>query len=205
MKKLRKKARVRGYGEEGNLYKKAISIVTLMAFVIFSISCYPLSTKEIRTEADWQGKEFKRGKIIWVIKTSGEYIEFSKDNPGWICEDKIEGEATLMSKKVEIERANIKRIKKHSDGRIFEVINKEGKIYNAVGLGKEEDDKFIIYTAYTSSESVSIPLSDVKLIRIKKLNYLLTAMVMVGSYGVLSLIILYSSLSPKWPFRTVWK
>ena len=174
--------------------KKIISMFTLLAFVIFSFSCSTYgvrsySTKEIRTEADYQGKGFKKGEIFWVIKTSGEYIEFSKDRPGRIYKDKIVGRAIKMSKKVEIERADVKKIRKHSDGRIFEVINKDGKIYQAVGMVKEEDDKFILFTAYTSLEKVSIPLSEVKSLRIKMLDSLLTALCVVGYIGIFILLL----------------
>ncbi len=35
--------------------KKIISIFTLLAFVIFSISCYATSIKKLRTATDWHG------------------------------------------------------------------------------------------------------------------------------------------------------
>ncbi len=169
--------------------RKVISILTLLAFVIFSISCYTSGarsyrTKEIRTNSDWQGKEFKKGEILWVIKKSGEYIEFSKENPGLIFQDKIVGNAIRMSRKVEIERSEVKKISRHSDGRIFEIVNKEGKTYQAVGMAKEEDDRVIIFTAYESSESVSIPLSEVKSLHIKMLDKLLTALGFVAGIGI---------------------
>ena len=169
--------------------RKVISILTLLAFIIFSISCHTIGarsyrTKEIRTNSDWQRKEFKKGEILWVIKKSGEYIEFSKENPGLIFQDKIVGNAIRMSKKVEIQRSDIKKIMKHSDGRIFEIINKEGKTYQAVGIAKEEDDRVTIFTAYESSEPVSIPLSEVKSLHIKMLDNLLTALGIVGGIGI---------------------
>ena len=154
--------------------KKIISIFTSLAFIIFSISCYTSRTKEIRTEADWEGKKVKKVKILWVNKTSGEYIEFSKGNPGRIYEDKIVGTATIMSKKVEIDLTNIKKIRKHSDGSIFKVIDKDGKKYPVVGKAREEEDKFIFFTTYETFKSVFIPLSEVKSLRIKKFDPILT-------------------------------
>ena len=64
----------------------------------------------------------------------------------------------------------------HSDGSIFKVIDKDGKIYRVVGKAREEEDKFIFFTTYETSESVSIPLSEVKSLRIKKFNPILTLM-----------------------------
>ena len=158
--------------------RKVISIYTLLAFIIFSISCYSTSTKKVRKAANWYGKE---AKIFSVVKTTGEYIEFSKEKPGRISGNKITGTSIILSKKTSMERADIKKIRKHSDGRIFEVIDKEGKIYHVVGTAREEEDKFILFTTYASSESVSIPLSEVKSLKIKRINLLLTALVIALS------------------------
>ena len=154
--------------------KKIISIFTLLAFVIFSISCYPISTKQIKTSADWQGK---KGKIFSLVKTSGEYIEFSRDNPGRISGDKITGTAIILSKEIIVERGAIKKVRKHRDGRIFEVTDNEGKIYHVVGLFKEESYKVIFFVPYESSKIVSIPLSEVKSLEIKRFSPLWTAIV----------------------------
>ena len=155
--------------------KKIISIFTLLAFVIFSFSCSLTNTKKVRTAADWH---WKKGKIFSVVKTSGEYIIFSKKNPGRIYSDNIIGAAIIMSKKVEIDQDNIKKTRKR-DGSIFEIINKEGKIYHVVGTVREEEGKFICFTTYETFELVSIPLSEVKSLEIKHLNFLLTALAIV--------------------------
>lgn len=147
--------------------KKIISVFTLLAFIFFSISCYTTSIKDVKTAADWHGK---KRKVLSIVKISGEYIEFNKENPGRIDEDKIVGTAIMMSKKIEIERANTKKIKKHSDGSIFEIINKEGKIYPVIGKVNEEENKFIFFATYETFESVSISLSEIKSIRIKRIN-----------------------------------
>lgn len=140
--------------------RKIISLFTLLAFVIFSVSCYTTRLKEVRTEADWQGK---KGKILWVIKTSGEYIEFSKDNPGRIIGDKIVGKAIILSKKVVIDRANIEENKRDQNGKILKITTKDGKMYTVIkGTEKEEKDKITFFTIYESNEQVLIPLSEVK-------------------------------------------
>jgi len=154
--------------------KKIISVFTLLAFIVFSISCYSTGTKKVRKAANWHGKE---GKILSVVKITGEYIEFAKENPGQISGNKIIGTSIILSKETSIERADIKKTRKHRDGSIFEVINKEGKIYQVVvGTAREEEDKFIFFTTYVSSESISIPLSEVKSLEIKRINLLLTTL-----------------------------
>ena len=162
--------------------KKVISLFTLLAFVLFSISCYPIATKEIKTSANWQGK---KGKIFSVVKTSGEYIEFSKENPGRISGDNITGTAIILSKEIILERGAIKKVRKHRDGRIFEVIDKEGKIYHVVGLLKEESYKVIFFVPYESSELVSIPLSEVNSLEIKRLSPLWTAIVIAVPIAII--------------------
>jgi len=67
--------------------KKLVSLFTLVAFLIFSLSCY--TTKKERIEkAVWKGKKVK---ILAVMKTSGEYIKFPEKRPGRIYENRIGG------------------------------------------------------------------------------------------------------------------
>jgi len=148
----------------GNMNKKIISLFTLLAFVIFSVSCYTTKTRRVNTSADWQGK---KGKILWVIKTSGEYIEFSKDNPGRIIGDKIVGKAIILSKKVVIDRANIEENKRDQNGKILKITTKDGKMYTVIkGTEKEEKDKITFFAIYESNEQVLIPLSEVKWVHV---------------------------------------
>jgi hypothetical protein len=177
--------------------KKIISAFTLLSFIIFSISCYTLSTKEVKTVADWQGKKIK---ILSVIRTSGERIDFSKDNPGQIHGDSIVGMAKRLTKEVEINRDNIKVIKGHKKrkSKIFEIVDKDGKIYRVVtgtirevkvikDLTGEEVDKIRFSCEY---ESVSIPLTEVKFVRVKRITPGKTFLVVVAVAGGIGLAIL---------------
>jgi hypothetical protein len=144
--------------------RKIISLFTLLAFIVFSLSCYTWKTKEIRTAADLRGE---KGKVLWVIKKSGEYIEFSKDNPGRVIGDKIVGKAIILSKKVVIDRANIEENKRDQNGKILKITTKDGKMYTVInGTEKEEKDKITCFARYESNEQVFIPLSEVKWIHV---------------------------------------
>ncbi len=79
--------------------RKIISLFTLLAFIIFSISCYTTSTKEVRTVVGWKGK---RMKILGVVKFSGGHIEFHKDRPVRIYKDSIVGTVRKLRKEIEI-------------------------------------------------------------------------------------------------------
>jgi len=149
---------------------KIISLFTLLAFVIFSLSCYTTSTKEVRTVVDWKGKKVK---ILAVDKTSGEHIEFSKDGLGRIYYDSIKGTAIILNKDVEIDRANIESLEKDR------ITTKDGKIYRVVtGTARAGKDKIIF--SYESSESISIPLSEVKSVRVKRLDPFQTFLAVVA-------------------------
>jgi len=141
--------------------KKLISLFLIFSLVMLSVSCYTTKTRRVNTSAHWQGR---KGKILWVIKTSGEYIEFSKDNPGRIIGDKIVGKAIILSKKVVIDRADIEENKRDQHGKILKITTKDGKMYTVIkGTEKEEKDKITFFAIYESNEQVLIPLSEVKL------------------------------------------
>ena len=157
--------------------KKVISIFTLLVFIIFSISCYSIRVREINTEADWPRK---KARILSVVKTSGEQIEFSKDRPGRIYGDKITGTAIILSQEVEIDRADIKTIGRDQKGNIVRITNKDGKKYVViVGTAREGEDKITFFTSHKTSISISIPLSEVKSVRFEKLELGPTLIVLV--------------------------
>jgi len=177
--------------------RKIISLFTLFAFIVFSVSCYTTRIKEVRTAADWKGK---RGKILSLVKTSGEYIEFSKNSLGRIYEDKIAGTAVVLSKEIDISRDNIKEFKKDKKGMISEIKNKDEKIYHVVpGTAREvsiqsdltgkEEERIIFFTTYETSESIIIPLSEVKSVRveIKEFDVFKSAFVVGGFIGLAAL------------------
>ena len=179
--------------------RKIISLFTLLAFIIFSISCYTTSTKDVRTVVGWKGK---RMKILGVVKLSGEHIEFHKDRPGRIYKDSIGGAVRKLRKEMEIDRADIKDIIRDEKGKILVITKKDDKIYHLfidvtstggriihhlfTGKAREEEDKIILSGEFY--ESISIPLSEVKYIRVKRANLRRSLLAVVGSVaGVVAL------------------
>ena len=155
-------------GKEGgiSMSRKIISLFTLLAFIVFSLSCYTTSTKEVRTVVGWKGK---RMKILGVVKFSGERIEFHKDRPVHIYKDSIGGAVRKLREEIEIDRADIKGIIRNEKGKILEITTKDEKIYHVVtGTAREERDKIILSGEFY--ESISIPLSEVKYIQVKRLD-----------------------------------
>ncbi len=68
--------------------KKFITFFTLAAFIIFSMYCSTMTRMEVKTAVEKKGTDVS---ILGVKKTSGEYIQFSKDQPGKIRGNTIEG------------------------------------------------------------------------------------------------------------------
>lgn len=92
--------------------KKLASLITLVAFIIFSIPCTVYKTKKerITTAASWKGKEVK---VLGVMKTSGEYIAFDEERPGKIYRNSIIGTVGMESVSIpfsEVELVWIKRV-----------------------------------------------------------------------------------------------
>jgi len=98
--------------------KKLISLFTMVAFIVFSLSCY--STKSIRLDVD-AAKENGKIEIFQVVTKSGETIEFSKEQPGRIYNDSITGTAVKVIG--ELEKTSIQRIEKNKNGKILIVVN----------------------------------------------------------------------------------
>jgi hypothetical protein len=87
--------------------KKTISLFTLMAFIIFSVSCATSTVKQMRvkTAVEEKGSDIT---ILGVMKTSGEYIGFSKKQPSWISDNTIEGKTFDKQESVSIPWSEVK-------------------------------------------------------------------------------------------------
>ena len=171
--------------------RKIISLFTLLVFIVFSFSCYTTRLKAVRT-ADLRGK---KGKILSLVKTSGEHIRFSKNSLGRIYGDEIAGIAVVLSKKkIEITQDNLKEVRRDKKGMISEITHKNGKIYHVVNgavrvvstkddLTGKEEERIIFFTTYETSESVTIPLSEVKSVKVKNFDFVASSC-LVGAIGL---------------------
>lgn len=93
--------------------KKIVALFTMGAFIIFSLSCS--TTKSVRLDPD-AALKVKRGEILGVVMTSGETIEFSKEEPGRIDKGSITGRAVRVTG--ELDREYIKGVEKDEKGKI---------------------------------------------------------------------------------------
>jgi len=159
------------------MFKKIMCLVTSVAFFIFSLSCnkYTTKVKSAEKTAGWKKEKIK---VIRILKTSGEKIEFSNGNTGKIVNDSL---IINMKKEIEILRANIANIKRNNKGKIYEVRTKDSKKYQVIDTVPGTDTKRIILV----NEKISIPLSEVELIWVKRVNpgYVLVAAIVVIAIG----------------------
>lgn len=158
--------------------KKIISLATLLAFIIFSISCtiYKTERVKINTDVSWRAKNIK---VLSVVTKSGETIKFPKTKPGRIYKDSIIG---TKREEIEIDKYNVEKTTRNGDRKILKVITKDGKTYYPISA-REQDDK-IICTVYTS-----IPLSEVEQILFKNIDFGPTLIASIGVAGLSFLIV----------------
>jgi len=165
---------------------KITALFTIPAFVLFTASCSMWPTREIRSEADYPSQN---KRVLTVVKTNGEVVEFSKTDPGLVLRDEIRGTArVLVSEKTEIE-GPFPQIKRRADGTIAEVTDSKGKVHFVQVVLREEPNLLVVQERYSDRRPIAIPLSDVRLVTYKKTNTVLTvaAIAVVGALGLIAL------------------
>lgn len=173
--------------------RKFVSVVTLFAFFVFTNSCLVHSVKDMATEkAEAYSKAGKKIRIIGVITTSGERIDFPKKDSAKIVGDKIVSTGSPVVKKTwtELEKANIQVTSKDAKGRVIELRTKDKNIY------KVEEDSYaqvgdkVTFTSITLVSRVSIPLSEVELLMVRRVDIGGTFLATIGVLAGLGLVAL---------------
>jgi len=165
---------------------KFTALITIPAFVLFTASCSMWPTREIRSEADYPSQN---KRVLTVVKTSGEVVEFSKTDPGMVRGNEIRGTASaLVSEKTEIE-GPFPQIKRRADGTIAEVTDAKGKVHLVQNVLREEPNLLVVQERYSARLQIAIPLSEVRLVTYKKPNTVLTiaAVAVAGALGLIAL------------------
>jgi len=142
--------------------KKIVALPTMIAFVIFSISCTTINEERVSSVPK---KNPKRIKVMQVVKNSGEAINFPEEEPGRIVGENVEG--THRVEEFVLNKDEVEATKRDSKGSILEITTKEGRTIQVVS-GRRDEGKFY-FTISRSGEyaPVLIPLSDVKDLLIK--------------------------------------
>lgn len=160
--------------KEVSMAKKIFSIVTLSAFVIFTISCTMkyVNIKEVGNPVKWEGKNVK---IRTAQLNSGEIVEFSKDYCGRILRGTVVGYGKVKKEMV-LEKSEIQKLI-HSGLANTYIETKEGKTY-VVPSYKDKGDTILVKEVM---EQVSIPLTEVSLLGIEKSSPFGTLLIIAGT------------------------
>ena len=169
--------------------RKIISLITMVAFFIFSMSCtiHSIKNKSVETFAAKRGRSIK---VKGILKTSGEFIKFPKVRDGRIHKDVILILPT-ESIPIEINRVDVESLIRE-EGNIARIVTKEGETYYGVII-REDEDKIGL------NRCESITLSEVNQILVREhdpaKSILTTLLVIVGVSLVGGVIAVISLLS----------
>jgi hypothetical protein len=169
------------------MFKKTAACVTLAAFVASSSACMTWGTRGIRATAPHP----KQGtKIQSLVQKSGATVVFSTSNPGRIAGNAIVGIAVGGAWEIVEIAKPVTLVKKRSDGSVYEIIGRDGRVY-PIGLVRSEDaDKIVVFVATEQPATVSVPLSEIASVKIRKFSFVKTGLALGGLF-VVGFIILY--------------
>jgi hypothetical protein len=145
--------------------KKIVSLLTIVAFLVFIHACTVYSTKEFGPDVAAQ-KTDPDVRVTKVMKTSAEIIEFGKDT-GRIKNNVVVG-ISIMNGTMDVSREDIQQIIRGDHKEIKSITTKDGKFYSPIFTYREMPDK-IALKAY-KIEHVSVPLSDLEMVWLKERN-----------------------------------
>ncbi len=157
--------------------RKTATLFTMVAFALFSTSCMTRRTLDVR-KMPVPPKE--NLKVLSVVKTSGDELRFPKSEPGRVRGYSVLGTAfNPTPKKVEIE-GPFSLVKRDADGNIVEVVDGLGHGYAVKQVLKEDVNKIAALVVDGKPFKISIPLSEIRLIQVRKLNAPLTILTVTG-------------------------
>jgi hypothetical protein len=154
--------------------RKATAFFTLAAFVLLSVSCVTMRTKNVASEKDIPGR---KAKITSVVTVSGERIVFSPKAPAWVSGRTIVGTAVARyGIRVEI-RGPFSGIRRRPDGSVSGITDGSGRSYAVVQAVSEGRATWTVLVNDMTPHPVSVPFSDVRQVSYSRFNALLTFLI----------------------------
>ncbi len=163
--------------------RKAVAVLTIIVFAVFSVSCMTWRNKEIRTSADYPRPNIG---VVSVVKKSGEVIEFSRSAPARIVGGQVVGTPASLGERDVVIEGPFPLVKRLADGTVTEVTDVKGRVWSVRKVLKEEPNRMTVRIADPTIGAVAIPLSDIWQIKIKRTNAPLTLLAgLTGTAAVL--------------------
>jgi hypothetical protein len=150
----------------------------------------------VRTKAIMSPEDYisPKPRIVGVVTASGEDYVFGASAPARLWGGNIVGTATVIGgKRVEL-AGPLRSVMKRGDGTIYQVTDSSGQTYGVLEVIQEGPDKLVFIAASPGLRQVSIPFSEVRLLRYKKTNPFLTVVASGAGYLGLALVIAAVSL-----------
>jgi hypothetical protein len=175
-----------GKKEKGRMFKKAAACITLAAFLVASNGCMTWGTRGLEAVPRYPEQDSK----IWsLVKRTGETVVFPASAPGRVLGDAIVGTA-LSRENIEL-RKPVPIIKKRDDGSVYEITTSDGRTIPVEKVLSEDADKIVIFGGTPTLAKVSIPLSEVVSIKVRKFNYLKVGLLFAGACAVGAVVIVH--------------
>lgn len=144
------------------MQRKIISVLTLVAVLIFSWSCVSHYTK--KEDVATLAKQKKNSlKVVGVQTCEGEYLEFFEKEETIVTKDALTGYVAAEGV-LEIDKSEIVSKKREKRGDYYVIKTKDGRRYAAAYLD-ESQGKIILTKSYSWT---SIPLSQAEFIWVRK-------------------------------------
>jgi hypothetical protein len=143
--------------------RQIIAVLTFGAFVAFSVSCYSL--QEIKPDV-LVSAQVKDKDILRIKKTSGETIVFSKNQPGRVIENSVQGVGAIESalSTMEIKNDQLKTVNRKGE-KIVSVTMQDGRTIpvEKTEVKTETVEMWILkYFQPLKYEPISINISEVE-------------------------------------------
>jgi hypothetical protein len=145
--------------------KKLLLWVLAFSIPLMSASCFShrIKQEKVGKIERWQNSQ---AEIFAVQKTTGEHIEFSREVPAGISNDCVLG---LALQETVVDRSQIKRFTVDSSGKLLDITDQSGQT-SQVLYGKIEGDKVRYITSASPTQKLSVPLSEIELVWVKRVN-----------------------------------
>lgn len=159
------------------MFKKGAALFTILSFVVCSSACVYWPTRAVRNEGDYPAPG---RKVARVVKADGQVVDFVGPGHGRILTGRVEGQA-LASTEVTVElKKPLRTVRKRADGTVAEIVDAAGGVHYVLAVERESPDSLVVRERRTEVRMISIPLSEVRLIKYRKMNAIMTAMTFVA-------------------------